>query len=732
VGPPGGDSRSALVAVTKLRAPAARDLVARPALVERLATKPDLRLTLVAAPAGWGKTTLLAAWAQAESPHRFAWLSLDGWDNDPMRFWTYVVEALRTVEPTLGAEPLALLHARGTSLVDAFIPALLNDLEALDEELVLVLDDYHLIENEEIHESLAFVIEHLPVSLRLAIATRFDPPLPVARLRAQGELLEIRAEDLRFTFEESQSFLNDVLALDLDREDVERLHERTEGWAAGLYLAALSLRDREDRHGFIAAFAGDDRHVVDYLGAEVLRGQAEEVRTFMLRTSVLDRLSGPLCDAVTGARRSAATLRAIERANLFLVPLDNRRSWYRYHHLFGRLLLHELAQEDPDAIPELHRRAAAWYRRAGSIPEAVHHALEADDVAEARELVTAHWNTYFNQGRLATVAGWLDRLPPEIVSGDARLCIARAWLALDRRLVGDVERWLEAAERLIQPEARVDTAVLRAVYHFKIGDLGRAHDAAREALALADERAVFPRTAAACILGITAYWSGDRDGAAEALDAALDLARAAGNDLGAAYALGYLALVEADRGRLAAAEELADRALRQSDEPGFREHFVLMAAHVALARVLVQRGDAHPAEVAAARALALALRGAGNIELAAAQLALAEAKRLEDGVEAAEALVREASDLLGTCPDAGVVGAAVTGPEEDEPDRTQLTERERAVLRLLATNLSQREIGGALYVSINTVKTHTRGIFRKLHASNRREAVERARALRLI
>jgi LuxR family transcriptional regulator, maltose regulon positive regulatory protein len=717
-----------------LRAPAAGGLVGRSALVDRLATAADQSLTLVAAPAGWGKTTLLGAWREAEGSERFAWLSLDAWDNDPVRFWTYVVEALRTVEQALGAEALALLHARGTRLVDGFIPALLSDLESLDNRLVLVLDDYHVIEDEEIHESLVFVLEHLPASLRLALATRSDPPLPIARLRARGDLLEIRANELRFTLQESDSFLNDVLALELDREDVERLHERTEGWAGGLYLAALSLRDRGDRHSFIAAFAGDDRHVVDYLGAEVLHGQSEDVRTFMLRTSVLDRLSGSLCDAVTGSRGSAAKLQAIERANLFLLPLDNRRSWYRYHQLFGRLLLHELAQEEPDVIPELHRRAAVWYRKAGSIPEAIHHTLEASDVVEARELVAEHWNTFFNQGRLATVAGWLDRLPQDMVTGDARLCVARAWLALDRNLLPEVEAWLEAAERLIQPETRVDTAVLRAVYHFKIGDLTRAHGAAREALELADAHAVFPRTVAACILGITAYWSGDRDAAADALDAAADLARAAGNDLATAYALGYLALLEADRGRLEAADELAERALRQSDEPGFTEHFVLMAAHLAHARVGLRRGHGQLAEAAATRALALTLRGAGNIEVAAAQLALAEATRLVGGADAADALVQEASEVIGKCPDAGVLAPSAPrgAPQQEEPDPTELTERERAVLRLLATNLSQREIGGALYVSVNTVKTHTRGIFRKLHASSRREAVERARALRLI
>lgn len=724
-----------MVLVTKLRAPAPRrDLVARPALVERL-TETGQSLTLVAAPAGWGKTTLLAAWQQAERSHRFAWLSLDPWDNDPVRFWTYVVEALRTVEPSLGAEALALVQARGTRLADTFLPALLNDLEALEERLILVLDDYHVIEREEIHESLAFVLDHLPAPLRLAVATRFDPPVPIARLRARGELLEIRADELRFTFEESEAFLNDVLDLGLDRGDVGRLHNRTEGWAAGLYLAALSLRGRADPRGFIAAFAGDDRHVVDFLSTEVLRGQPEEIRTFMLRTSVLDRLAGPLCDAVTGSRDSAAMLRRIERANLFLVPLDNRRYWYRYHHLFGRLLLHELEQSEPGLVPALHRRASAWHRETGSIPEAVHHALEAGEIGEARELVAAHWNAFFNQGRLATVSGWLDRLPAETVASDARLCVARAWLALDLRALGDVEAWLEAAEELIQPDARVDTAVLRSVYHFKIGDVGRAHAAAREALELADADAIFPRTAAACILGITSYWSGDVDRAVETLAAAADLARASENDLAASYALGYLALIHADRGRLDAADDLASQALGQSAEPGFKEHFVTMAAHLARFRAHLGRGEAEQAEAAAARALALALRGAGHIEVAAAQLALAEAKRVGGGAaEAAEALVGQARGLLSTCPDPGVLAGAVSLParEPREGVAEDLTEREQAVLRLLATSLSQREIGAALYVSLNTVKTHTRGIFRKLDASNRREAVERARALGLL
>jgi LuxR family transcriptional regulator, maltose regulon positive regulatory protein len=732
---PRSGSKPTPVLATKLQAPAPRGrLVPRQGLLEQLTAGEEQRLTLVAAPAGWGKTTLLAAWQRAERHvHPFAWLSMDPWDNDPARFWTYVVEAIRTVEPGVGDDALALLGARGVGIVEEVIPSLLRDLEQLSGQRILVLDDYHLIEDEEVHEGVGFLLAHLPGSLRLVIASRFDPPLPVARLRARGELLEIRAEKLRFSREESAVFLNDLLGLGLEPDDVARLHERTEGWAAGLYLAALSLGGQADPHTFIAAFAGDDRHVVDYLAAEVLRGQPEEIRSFMLRTSVLDRLSGPLCDAVTGTVGSAALLRRIERANLFLVPLDPKREWYRYHHLFRDLLQHELRQAEPGLVPELHRRAAVWQREADSIPDAIHHALAAGDVDEARELIARHWSASFNQGRLATVSAWLDALPGEAVSGDPRLSIARAWLALDRRLLDEVEPWIDAAEANPSTETRVETAVLRAVFSFKIGDVGRASEAAEQALGLASPDAVFPRTAAGCISGICRYWSGDPSRAVPVLAETAELARSAGNDLAAGYALGYLALIEAGRDRPEAAEELAARALGESDEPGFQRHFVTMVAHLARAKACLQRRAPDEAESAAARAVALALRGAGHLELAAAQLTLAEAKRLRGEVGEADGLVRDARALLAGCPDSGTMaGLAERRPETREAEAAELTERERAVLHLLDTDLSQREISSALYVSLNTVKTHTRGIFRKLNASSRREAVERARARGLL
>ncbi len=736
---------------TKLQPPALRgELVARSALVEQLAAGGQ-KLTLLAAPAGSGKTTLLAGWQRSEGrQHPFAWLSVDTWDNDPVRFWMHLVEAIRTVRPEVGRKAVALLQAPRTSVVGDILPALINELDALDERLVLVLDDYHSLDNADVHEAVAFLLDHAPPAFRLVIATRSDPALPLGRLRARGELLELRAGDLRFGPDESAELLNGILGLALEPGDVMRLHVRTEGWAAGLYLAALSLRGREDRTPFIAAFAGDDRHIVDYLGAEVLQSQPDAVRTFMLHTSILDRLSGHLCDAVAETTGSADMLKAIERANLFLVPLDDRRRWYRYHHLFRSLLLHELGRAEPEAVTELHRRASAWHRAANSIPDAIQHALAAGDLDGAAELVATHWNTFFNQGRLNTVAKWLDALPADLVADDARLCVAQAWIALDQGRLAAVERWIEAAERAISSPrdevrtASLETAVLRTVFRFKLGDIARAHEAAKQALEIAWDEALFPRTVAQCILGITHYWSGERDQAVAALEETAELAHAAGNDLAASYALGYLSVIHAEDEELGRAEDAAQSALARSDVPGFAEHFVTMMAHLGRAKVFQQRGELAEAESSATRAFELALRGAGVVEIASARVALAWVKDARGARAAARILIREARAELRDCPDPRGLEDLVAGAERrlrsgapraaTEPSSSpeELTDRELAVLRLLDTDLSRREIGAALFVSLNTVKTHVRAILRKLGASGRDDAVERARSLGLL
>jgi LuxR family transcriptional regulator, maltose regulon positive regulatory protein len=597
VGGGGPPAAGPVLVVTKLRAPAVRaDLVPRRRLVDLLVRRGAHKLTLIDAPAGWGKTTLLAEWQDDPGEARpFAWVSLDKADNDPVRFWSYVLRALGTVEPGLGEQALGVLGGRVPSITRDVLPQLINELAAGARELVLALDDYHLIVNHQIHEGLELLLERLPARLHLAIATRSDPPLPLARMRVRGELLEVRSDALRFRDEEAAALLNGQVGLGLSEADVARLQRRTEGWAAALVLAALSLRGRADAARFIDAFAGDHRHVVDYLGGEVLAGQPADRRRFLVHTSILDRLCGPLCDAVTGGSGSAAALEAIERANLFLVPLDATRTWYRYHHLFSELLRHELHRSEPALVATLHRRASVWYRAAGLIPDAVQHAVGGGDLDQARELIAEHWLGFFNRGELATVADWLDALPQRVVARDSRLAVARVWLALDLGRLGEAGEWLERAERGLHhgwaPGLESGIALLRAVHRFKTGDVGQAQGAARRAIELEEHGMPFWRTVASVLLGVTLYWRGAADDAGPALEAALVLAEADGNRLAELYALGYLAGVHAGRGELAAADRLLERAtaLVQTD-PAAGEHFVAMMAHLVRAGRLERKG----------------------------------------------------------------------------------------------------------------------------------------------
>jgi LuxR family maltose regulon positive regulatory protein len=415
----------AVLLAAKWAPPAIRaQLIERAALIEILSAEPSGKLTLLSAPAGWGKTTLLAQWAGgADDRRRRGWLSLDASDNDPARFWACAIAALRKASPGVAPRAFELIRM-GADAREVVLPTLLNELAAVDYQIALILDDYHLVENRTVHEQVGFVVERMPQTFRLVIATRSDPVLPLARLRARGELLELRAEELRFQAGEAAHLLDGLLGLKLTDAQVQLLFRRTEGWAAGLYLAGLSLAGRADAAAFIQTFAGDNRHIVDYLIAEVLDGQPPHIRSFLLRTSLLDRLSGALCDAVLQTSGSASVLETIERDNLFLLPLDVSRRWYRYHQLFADLLRTELHRSEPDLIPNLHQRASAWFAGEGLIDEAVHHLVAAGDMQGAAELIAARWAAAFNRGRVSTVSGWLDALPPQTVSGNPRLSLA--------------------------------------------------------------------------------------------------------------------------------------------------------------------------------------------------------------------------------------------------------------------------------------------------------------------
>ncbi|MGY1680542.1 LuxR C-terminal-related transcriptional regulator [Geodermatophilus sp. SYSU D01176] len=602
---------------TKLHVPRRRRrLVARPRLHERLNRGTESAVTLVSGPAGFGKTTVLTDWLASDRTEgrSVAWLSLDQRDNDPAVFWTYLLAALRTAAPEVGAGALALLQSPQAS-TEAVLATLVNDLSALPIDVVLVLDDYHVIEAPEVQAGMSFLVEHLPAQIHLVIAGRADPALPLARLRARGELAELRAADLRFTRDEAAAYLDVGMGLALTAGDVAVLEQRTEGWIAALQLAALSMQGREDVSGFIAGFAGDDRYVVDYLAEEVLQRQPELVRTFLLQTSILGRLTGPLCDAVTGQDGGKAMLEALDRANLFLVPLDDRRRWYRYHHLFADVLQVRLQDEQPHVVAELHRRAGEWFERSGERAEAVHHALVGGDTARAADLVELALPA-LQQGRQeATMRRWLEALPDEVIRVRPVLSVGYAAALMVSGQVEGVEARLQDAERWLTPtpdsgqDARAPAtemvvaddagfrrlpsaiALYRAGQALLSGDVAGTVTHARRALELAGAEDHLGRGGAAGLLGL-AYWgSGDLDaGHRWYAEAATSLERAGhlSDVTGCAIALADIRLAQ---GRLGEAMTTYERALRLvTPESGP----VLRGAadmHVGIAGVHTERGD---------------------------------------------------------------------------------------------------------------------------------------------
>jgi LuxR family maltose regulon positive regulatory protein len=579
---------------TKLHVPRwRRNLVARRSLSERLSRGTESALTLVSAPAGFGKTTLLAEWltVAAADGRSVAWLSLDQRDNDPALFWTYLVAALNTGAPGGGAGALSLLQPPQPPN-EAGLVALLNDLDAISNDVVLVLDDYHVIDARDVQDAMAFLLEHLPPQIHLVIASRTDPPLPLARLRGRGELAEIRAADLRFTPSEAAEYLNEVMGLALTAADVAALEGRTEGWIAALQLAALSMQGREDTAAFIDGFAGDDRYIVDFLAEEVLQRQPEHVQHFLLQTSILDRLSGPLCDAVTGQDGGKAKLTALERGNLFLVPLDDRRQWYRYHQLFADVLHARLLDEQPDDVPELHQRASAWYEQNDEPSEAIRHALAAQDFERAADLVELAIPAMRRSRQEAAVLGWLERLPDEVVRVRPVLSVgfAGALLAcgeyegVEARL-RDAERWLDgatgirlgsqapAAEMVVVDDAEfrrlpAEIELYRAAQALVRGDGPGTVRHARRALELSPADEHLGRASAAALMGLAFWASGDLEaghsGYAECM-AGLRRAGHIADTFGCAIAL---ADIRRTQGRLGEAMRTYEQALQRASQPG--------------------------------------------------------------------------------------------------------------------------------------------------------------------
>ena len=442
------------ILATKLFTPPPRPkVVVRPRLFARLNEGLHRKLTLISAPAGFGKTTLVSEWLAAPTglqKQPVAWLSLDEGDSDPTRFLAYLVAALQTIASNFGEGLLAMLHSPQPPPTEAILTTLLNEITIIPDKFILILDDYHVIEAREVDHVLTYLLEHLPPLMHVVITTREDPPLPLARYRARGQLTELRANDLRFSTSEAAEFLNQVMGLKIAPQEIAALESQTEGWIAGLQLAALSMQDHEDVSGFIRAFTGDHRYIVDYLVEEVLQRQPNGVRSFLLQTAILDRLSGPLCSAVTGQNDSKLLLEALERGNFFVVPLDDKRHWYRYHHLFADVLNTHLLAEQPDQVVTLHRRASEWYAENGLPADAIRHALATNDFERAADLVELVGPSMRKSRQEVTLLGWLQALPNELLHHRPVLSVHyAATLLYIGKLEGvearlwDAERWLE-------------------------------------------------------------------------------------------------------------------------------------------------------------------------------------------------------------------------------------------------------------------------------------------------
>jgi LuxR family maltose regulon positive regulatory protein len=643
------------------------------------------KLTLISAPAGFGKSTLLAEWLAVTPADGSvtAWLSLDPGDSHPATFWTHVIAALQTVAPNVGAKALTLLESPEAS-IGAVLAPLLNELNAVPGDIVLVLDDYHAIDSAEIQVGAAFLLEHLPANVHLVIATRADPPLPLARLRARGDLIEIRAADLRFTPDEASAFLNGVMTLGLTEQDVAVLEGRTEGWIAAIQLAGLSMQGRDDVGGFIARFAGDDRYIVDYLVEEVLQRQSEPVRTFLLETSILSRVSGPLADAVTGREGGKAMLEALERQNLLLVPLDDRREWHRYHHLFADVLQSHLKAERPEQVAELHRRATEWYEHDGQRPEAVRHAIAGGNFERAADLIELAMPASGRGRQEARLRSWLDALPDELIrarpvlsNGYAGSILVRGETEGVESRLRDAERWLEVmaagatAEAGERPAAMVVAdedafrrlpgalAIHRAGLARLSGDVAGTIAHARRALELIDADDDLGQGAASALLGL-AYWTnGDLEAASSLYAGALARIEKAGfrsDAIGVSLALADMRIAQ---GRLHDAMRTYERGLEIAADQGGMSLRGAADMHVGISEILRQRDDL----AGAARHLQLAtdLGEANGLPQNPyrSRVAAAGIRQAEGDAEGALQLLAEADRLYATdySPEVRPVGA---------------------------------------------------------------------------
>jgi LuxR family maltose regulon positive regulatory protein len=652
---------------TKLYIPPTHpNLVSRPRLIARLdeGLRLGRKLTLVSAPAGFGKTTLLSAWVH-HIDAGVGWLALDEEDNDPARFWAYVIAALQTVTSDIGESVLHAFQAPQPLPMASVLTPLINEIAARPNSegpYVLVLDDYHLITTVALHNALTFLLDHLPPNFHMVIATRADPPLPLARLRGRGQLTELRQADLRFTAEEATTFLARVSGRDLAAEAIAALEERTEGWITGLQLAALSMRGREDIASFVSAFAGSHRYVLDYLTEEVLQRQPEAIQAFLLQTAILDRLSGPLCNAVLRTSDpesempllcpftdAQAVLEQLEAANLFLVPLDDRRGWYRYHRLFADLLRARLEDLHPDRVPILHRRASAWYEQEKLLDDAMKHAIAAGDLACATRIVETHGRSLLMRGELTTLLRWIAALPQESIAASARICVTHAWALLLTGQMHAVEARLQRAEHLLAalPNSPLlgDIAVIRAYSAAQQGDVTRTIALANLALERLPLTKQGERGVAFFVLGGAYLLNGDWAAAGDAMTQAAAVGQQGENLHIAVPALNALADIQATQGHLHQAQATAEAAIHLVTGADGQSQPVAAGALAALAELAYEWNDLEGALAYVHQSVELGRLWGNSDTLAASYLTLADVLMAHGDLDEACDVLQEAEHL---------------------------------------------------------------------------------------
>jgi LuxR family maltose regulon positive regulatory protein len=705
------------------------------------------RLVLIEAPAGYGKTVLAAQWHASPLEDRpFAWVSLDSGDNDPVRLWRHLTWALQRASPELNLAGAAeALRARAPDIAGGILPVLANELARLPAQVILLLDGYDSVSEPACQEQVGFLLGHVQQSLQLAITTRTDPALPLARLRVAGDIAEIGTAELRLARGEADSVVRVVAHLGLHERDLAGLLDRTEGWPAGVYLAALSLTDHPSPSAIPRRFTGSNRYIADFLTEEVLSGQPGPIQQFLERTAILGRFTAPLCDAVAGLGKADEIIEILERDNLFIVRLDDERLWFRYHHLFRQVLLDRLSRTEPGIVPELHARASIWHQQSGSTDEAIGHALSAGDVARAINLIATHWGGYASGGRIADVAEWLRILGKSRIAASPVAAHCAAWVAAlsgDRR---SARKWLAVMEAAHRdgplPDGAISLGFSAALLHgtFGFDGLRVARESAAEAARLADYPASPWYAAARAAYGWDLYLSGEAEQARTVLREAL----AADSQIPSArtLALAAMSLVASDAGLAAQAGSLAQAAAELLTETEQRDApqaaLVYLAAgsvHAAQGRVADARGELRQALRIHPRSHSSSPWVTVETQLRLAQVLLG----LGDH-EAAGQLLQEVGEVLRALPDGTEALRARLARLEQlaaapriQPPVEPLSERELAILRLLRGSLSRREIGQELGLSVNTIKTYTRVIYRKLGVGTREEAVARALYLGII